>query len=87
VTPPRTSRAIGGRVDLDRVEKLIDSRYLSLLEREQLHDLRRTGMSIRTIATGDEPLTIDHQPRTAAQHSVGSWGDLAERGDDRAPRL
>jgi hypothetical protein len=36
VTPSRTSRAIGGRVDLDRVERLIDARYLSLLEREKL---------------------------------------------------
>ena len=46
----RTARAIGGSVDLDRIEKVIHPRYLSLLEREQLKDLHRSGMSIRQIA-------------------------------------
>nr|WP_041814213.1 IS30 family transposase [Rhodococcus erythropolis] len=35
---------------LNVVEKLIHPRYLSLLEREQLQDLRRAGLSIRAIA-------------------------------------
>ena len=65
VTSPRTARAIGGRVDLDRVEKLIDPRYLSLLEREQLQDLHRAGLSIRKIATemNRSPSTISRELR------------------------
>lgn len=38
--PERRTRAIGGS-DLDKIEKVIDSRCLSLIEREQLQDLRR----------------------------------------------
>jgi transposase, IS30 family len=65
VTTPRTARAIGGRADLDRVEKLIDPRYLSLLEREQLQDLHRSGLSIRTIAAemNRSPSTISRELR------------------------
>jgi IS30 family transposase len=65
MTPPRIGRAIGGRVDLDRVEKLIDARYLSLLEREQLQDLHRSGLSIRRIATelNRSPSTISRELR------------------------
>ncbi|MGO8609654.1 helix-turn-helix domain-containing protein, partial [Rhizobium johnstonii] len=48
--PERRTRAIGGSVDLNVVEKIIHPRYLSLLEREQLQDLRRAGLSIRAIA-------------------------------------
>ncbi|MGW8538643.1 helix-turn-helix domain-containing protein [Rhodococcus qingshengii] len=36
---------------LNVVEKIIHPRYLSLLEREQLQDLRRAGLSIRAIAS------------------------------------
>jgi IS30 family transposase len=65
VTTPRTGRAIGGRVDLDRVEKLIDARYLSLLEREQLQDLHRAGLSIRKIAAemNRSPSTVSRELR------------------------
>ena len=65
VTPPRTARAIGGRVDLDRVEKVIDARYLSLLEREQLQDLHRAGLSVREIAAElrRSPSTISRELR------------------------
>ncbi len=48
--PERRSRAIGGSVDLNVVERIIDPRYLSVIEREQLQDLRGTGLSIRQIA-------------------------------------
>lgn len=48
--PERRTRAVGGSVDLNKVEKVIDSRYLSLVEREQLQDLRREKLSIRQIA-------------------------------------
>ena len=65
MTPPGTSRAIGGRVDLDRVEKVIDARYLSLVEREQLRDLRRAGRSMRQVAAelGRSPSTISRELR------------------------
>lgn len=65
VTPPRTGRAIGGRVDLDRVEKVINARYVSLLERERLQDLHRSGLSIRTIAAelNRSPSTISRELR------------------------
>ncbi|MFI5436546.1 transposase [Rhodococcus baikonurensis] len=36
---------------LNMFEKIIHPRYLSLLEREQLQDLRRAGLSIRAIAS------------------------------------
>jgi IS30 family transposase len=63
MTPPRTARAIGGRVDLNQVERMIDARYLSLLEREQLQDLHRSGLSIRKIAAqmGRSPSTISRE--------------------------
>ena len=65
VTASRSARAIGGRVDLNRVEKVIDVRYLSLLEREQLQDLHRSGLSIRTIAgeLNRSPSTISRELR------------------------
>ena len=50
VKPARRARPIGGSVELDRVEKIIDRRYLSLIEREQLKDFHHSGMSIRQIA-------------------------------------
>lgn len=68
----RRTRAIGGSVDLNVVEKVIDARYLSLVEREQLQDLRRSGMSIRQVATelGRSPSTISRELRrnTVAMH-------------------
>jgi IS30 family transposase len=95
VTPPRTARAIGGAVDLNRVEKLIDPRYLSLLEREQLQDLHRSGLSIRKIAVelNRAPSTISRElrrntmsvrgylPHTAHRLSV------ARRARPRQPKL
>ncbi|SNS45572.1 Transposase [Micrococcales bacterium KH10] len=63
--PERRSRAIGASVDLNVVEKVIDGRYISLVEREQLQDLRRAGLSIRQIAAqmGRSPSTISRQLR------------------------
>jgi len=48
--PERRSRAIGGSVDLNLVEKVIHTRYLGVVEREYLHDLHRSGLSIRQTA-------------------------------------
>lgn len=73
--PERRSRAIGGSVDLNIVEKVIDPRYLSLLERERLQDLRRTGLSIRQIASemGRSPSTIS---RELSRNTVSTTGYL-----------
>jgi transposase len=59
----RTIAAIGGKVDLEKVEKVIHRRYLSLIDREQIRDLHRTGMSIRKIAAemGRSPSTISRE--------------------------
>ncbi|MFG1928966.1 IS30 family transposase [Cryptosporangium sp. NPDC048952] len=63
VKPGRAAGAIGGRVDLDRVEKVIDPRYLGLLEREQLKDLQAPGLSVRAIAAvmSRSPSTISRE--------------------------
>jgi len=47
------------------VETIIDPRYLSLIEREQIRDLSSTGSSIRTIATAmnRSPSTISRELR------------------------
>jgi transposase, IS30 family len=50
VRAPRTKYVLGERIDLERVERVIHPRFLSLLERERLHDLRKDGLSIRAIA-------------------------------------
>lgn len=73
VKSPRGSYRQQDRIDLERVERVIDRRYLSLVERERLHDLRRTGMTIRAIATTSRRNSsgygfgiVDH-PSTARQ--------------------
>lgn len=60
----RTTRtAVGGKVSLDRVEQVIHPRFLSVVDREQIRDLRRSGLSIRRIATemGRSPSTISRE--------------------------
>jgi IS30 family transposase len=95
VTAQRRVRAIGGSVDLNKVEKVIDSRYLSVVEREQIKDLHRAGVSIRTIAAelGRSPSTVSRElkrntistrgylPHTAHRLSV------ARRARPREPKL
>ena len=63
--PQRRSRAIGGSVDLNRVERIIHPRFLSIAERERLHDLRRAGLSIRQVAAelGRSPSSISRELR------------------------
>ncbi len=81
MTTARTGRAIGGRVDLDRVEKVIDSRYLSLVEREQLRDLHRAGLSIRQIAVAmhRSPSTISRELRRNTVTARGYLPHTAHR--------
>src|SRR5699024_4546746 len=49
VKNPRDTYTRGAPVDLARLETVIDARYLSLNEREQIHDLYRQGESMRAI--------------------------------------
>ncbi len=73
VKKPRTLYVQGQRVALDRVERLIHPRYLSLLERERLRDLHRSGMSMRQIAStmGRSPSTVS---RELARNSTTAGG-------------
>lgn len=75
VKSPRASYVQGEPVDLARVEQVIHSRYLSLLERERLHDLHRAGLSMRAIAVelGRAPSTIS---RELARNATTSRGYL-----------
>jgi len=52
-------------VPVERVEKVISSRYLSVLEREKIADLRREGKGIREIAReiGRDPGTVSREVR------------------------
>lgn len=79
--PERRSRAIGGSVDLDIVEKVIDPRYLSLLDRERIQDLRRTGLSMRRIASemGRSPSTISRELRRNTVSTRGYLPHTAHR--------
>ncbi|MFC6152957.1 IS30 family transposase [Nocardioides yefusunii] len=79
--PERRTRAVGGSVDLNVVEKVIHPRYLSVLEREQLQDLHRIGMSIRQIA-GElqrSPATISRELRRNTVSSRGYLPHTAHR--------
>ncbi|VAZ69731.1 MULTISPECIES: IS30 family transposase [Mycobacterium] len=81
VNAERRMRAIGGSVDLNKVEKVIDARYLSLVEREQLQDLHRTGMSIRGIAAAlhRAPSTVSRELRRNTVSSQGYLPHTAHR--------
>ena len=72
VKNPRMAWVQGERVELSRVEQVIDARYLSLLEREGLKDLQLSGLSIRGIAIvkGRSPSTISRELRrnTVSRH-------------------
>ena len=65
VRRPRTTWAQGEHICLERVEQVIDSRYLSLVERERIKDLQAQGCSIRKIASLLErsPSTISRELR------------------------
>ncbi|MGW4369734.1 transposase [Nocardia takedensis] len=81
--PERRSRAIGGSVDLDVVEKVIHHRYLGLVEREQLQDLRRSGLTIRKIAS--VPVDPECMPGSSIVCSRASTA-VARRDCDRRCR-
>ena len=74
VRKPRTTWAQGEHIGLDRVEQVIDARYLSLVEREQIKDLQTQGYSIRKIASllDRSPSTISRELRRNAT-SAGNY--------------
>lgn len=79
--PVRTARAIGGRIDLDHVEKVIHPRYLSLTERELLADLLQQGLSIRQIARQmhRSPSTVSREVRRNTASTRGYLPHTAHR--------
>jgi transposase-like protein len=83
VKPSRRTRAIGGSVDLEVVEKVIHVRYLSLVEREQIKDLQRTGRTITQIAAalGRSPSTIS---RELSRNTVSTHGYLPHTAHRRS---
>ena len=73
VNKPRTAHFHGERVDLERLERPISSRFLGLREQERLHDLHRRSHSIRSITRelGRAPSTISRELRRNASSSLG----------------
>lgn len=63
----------GTPVDVERLETPIDSRFLSLIEREKIHDLARNGESMRTIGErlGRSPSTISRELTRNATNTLG----------------
>ena len=61
--PARRAYIHGEKVDLELLERSIDARFLSLAERERIHDLHRRGVSLRAIARqlGRAPSTISRE--------------------------
>ncbi|NYJ19789.1 IS30 family transposase [Leifsonia psychrotolerans] len=72
----RTAWVQGERVALDKIEKVINPRFVSLLERERIKDLQMAGRSIRQIAValGRAPSTISRELR---RNTVGRSGYLS----------
>jgi transposase, IS30 family len=58
---------------LERLERSISPRYLSLTEREQIHDLKTRGLSIRQIGhrLGRSPSTISRELHRNATQALG----------------
>lgn len=50
VKRPRTTYLTVPDIEIEQLEREIDRRFLGLQERERIHDLHRTGTSIRAIA-------------------------------------
>ncbi|MDN6173435.1 MAG: IS30 family transposase [Yaniella sp.] len=90
VKNPRTTYTRGASVDLTRLETVIDARFLSLIEREQIHDLQSQGESIRAIgrALGRSASTISRELARNTATSVGYLPYAAHRlAAARRPRL
>jgi IS30 family transposase len=62
VKSPRSVYTRGTPVDLERLQRPVNVRFLSLVEREQIHDLRARGETIRQIAC-----VLDRAPSTISR--------------------
>lgn len=81
VKKPRTAWHQGERIELAKVEQVLDARYLSLLERERLRDLQQSGLSIRQIAVSmiRAPSTISRELRRNTVSRQGYLPHAAHR--------
>jgi hypothetical protein len=89
VKRPRDAYTRGAPIDLVRLETVIDSRYLSLIERERIHDLRSGGESVRAIAgaLGRSASTISRELARNTATTVGYLPYTAHRmAAQRRPR-
>jgi IS30 family transposase len=89
VKKPRSHYTRGVSVDLEQLERRIDPRYLSLLEREHIHDLRAGGESLRAIARHlrRSPSTISRELARNAHAKAGYLPYAAHRvAVSRRPR-
>src|SRR5699024_4304239 len=90
VKNPRDTYTRGARVDLARLETVIDARYLCLNEREQIHDLYRQGESMRAIGRtlGRSASTISRKLARNTATPVGYLPYAAHRlAASRRPRV
>jgi transposase, IS30 family len=73
VKRPRTTYLTVPDVDVERLERPIHARFLNLPERERIHDLDRSGDSIRAIARDLDraPSTISRELARNSQQHVG----------------
>lgn len=78
---PTMKAAVGGKASLARVERVIHPRFLSLIEREQIRDYRRSGMSVRRVAEeiGRSPSTISRELRRNTVSERGYMPHTAHR--------
>ncbi|PCC25716.1 IS30 family transposase [Glutamicibacter sp. BW78] len=86
---PRKTYTRGTAVDVERLETPIDSRFLSLIEREKIHDLARGGESMRTIGEklGRSPSTISRELGRNSTNTLGYLPYTAHRRfSTRRPR-
>ncbi|MDN6179097.1 MAG: helix-turn-helix domain-containing protein, partial [Micrococcaceae bacterium] len=89
VNNPRKTYTRGTAVDVERLETPIDSRFLSLIEREKIHDLARGGESMRTIGEklGRSPSTISRELGRNSTKTLGYLPYTAHRmASTRRPR-
>jgi len=79
--PRNTYGHNNNRGTLERLERSISPRFLSLTEREQIHDLKATGLSIRQIGhqLSRAPSTISRELRRNATQSLGYLPYTAHR--------
>lgn len=81
VKRPRATYLTADDLDLDRLERRIHRRFLSLEERERIHDMRGGGASIRATAEalGRAPSTISRELARNSTAAVGYMPYGAQR--------